>query len=133
MAKKAFHEKLLILARAQGISQTEIAEDLDMQLSHINRYFNGRSDIGSSHLINILKTLGIDLEDIISKELLNLAGGEDTSVNDLPASVDFLLNSLDAIGKQTLLAQILWAAKKTSKKKIPEKVEAIVRKEISLI
>ncbi len=133
MARKAFHEKLLMLARAQGTTQTEIAESLDMQLSHINRYFNGHSDISSNHLVNIMKTLGIDLEAIISKELLRQAGGEDTTVNDLPASVDYLLNSLDAIGKQTLLSQILWAAKKTSKKRIPEKVEAIVRKELSLI
>lgn len=133
MAKKAFHEKLLFLARAKGVSQTVIADGVDMQLSHINRYFNGRGDINSVHFIKILKALGVDLEEIIQQETMKLAGSDETSVSDLPASVDYLLNSLDPIGKQTLLAQILWAAKKTSKKKIPEKVEAIVRKEISLI
>ncbi|MGE3759150.1 MAG: hypothetical protein AB7H97_15410, partial [Pseudobdellovibrionaceae bacterium] len=93
----------------------------------------GRTDLGSSHLIKILNELGIDLDEIVSRELMRIAGDEDDCVHDLPSSVDFLLNSLDAIGKQTMLSQILWAAKKTSKKRIPEKVEEIVRKEISLI
>lgn len=133
MSKKAFNEKLLLFARANGITQAQIAKDLDMQPAHINRYFKGHSDIGSSHMLKILKTLGVDLDQIISKELLHFAGDDDTAVNDLSSSVEYLLNSLEPIGKQTILSQILSSAKKTSKKRIPAKVEEIIQKEINLI
>lgn len=133
MAKKTLNEKLLILAKAEGLTQTEIANSVDMQLSHINRYFNGKSDLVSSHLLNILKLLDIDVDEIVSKRIRDLAGSEDSGVDDLAGSINYLLGSLDEIGRQTMLQQMLWAAEKTSKTKIPEKVVSIVRKEISRI
>lgn len=132
MASVALHEKLLRLAQFQGITQTEIAKKSGMQLSHVNRYFNGRSDITSAHLIKIMKVLGVDFNEIIADKVYAAAGGGDIP-NELPECVEYLLNSLDDIGKQTYLSQLLWAAKKTSKKKIPENVISIVKEEISLI
>lgn len=133
MAKKPLNEKLLILAKAKDLTQTEIAGEVGMQLSHINRYFNGASDITSIHFVDILKVLGIDVDKLASEEIKNIAGINDGDVKDINASVLYLFNSLDEIGRQTMLKHLFWVAEKTSKKKIPDHVSTLVQKELSRI
>ncbi len=131
--KKKLHDKLLILAKAKGITQAEIAKEVGMQPSHINRYFKGSSDLVSEHFVDITRVLGIDIDYTVTAELTKLTTDEDSDVNNLSSSVTYLLNSLDDIGRQTMLKHLLWAAEKTSKRKIPENIAYIVRKEISKI
>jgi transcriptional regulator with XRE-family HTH domain len=133
LAKKSLNEKLLILSRVKGLTQSEVAKGVDMQPSHINRYFNGVSDLTSAHFTNILKVLGIDLEKIVSDEIQKLTGNETHKVTDLNSSIEFLFSSLDEIGRQTMLKHLHWVAQKTSKKKIPDQVTFIIQKEISRI
>lgn len=133
MAKRPLNEKLLILAKAKNKTQAEIADDLGMQPSHINRYFNGGSDLMASNFVGILKVLGIDVEKLASEEIKVIAGITDSDIKDVNSSVIFLLNSLDEIGRQTMLKHLHWVAEKTSKKRIPEQVTSIIQKEISRI
>lgn len=133
MAKKAMNEKLLILAKAKGMTQAGIASNVGMQPSHINRYFNGVSDVTSSHFIEILKVLGINVEQLASEELKVLAGISDTDIKDVNSSVVYLFNTLDEMGRQTMLKHLYWVAEKTSRKRIPDQVTTIIQKEISKI
>lgn len=131
-AKKSLGEKLAMLAKSTGKSQTNISESLAMPASQLNRFFRGHSDLSSSNMTAVLKELGIDLEEIVSKKISYHTGHEESAGRNLSSSVDFLLNSLDDLGKQTILSQLLWAAK-LSKAKFPTDVEKRIKKEISLI
>ena len=133
MGAKPLNEKLLILAKAKDLTQSRIASEVGMQPSHINRYFNGASDITSGHFVDILRVLGIDVEKQTSEQLKVLAGLSDHNVSDLNSGILFLFNTLDEIGKQTMLKHLYWVAEKTSKKKIPEQVTYIIQKEVSKI
>jgi transcriptional regulator with XRE-family HTH domain len=136
LAKKSINEKLLILSKMKGQSQSDIAKDVGMQPSHINRYFNGANDITSSHFVDILKALGIDLEEIILKEFEKLTGDENGTIEDFSTSVKYLLDSLDEIGRQTALSNLLWMAQTYMKAKgtnFPKKIETQIKRELSLI
>jgi transcriptional regulator with XRE-family HTH domain len=131
--KKALSEKLFMLSRVRGISQTEIAEHMAVQVQHVNRYFNGRSDLYSSHLINLLKALGIDLDQLVSAKLKKDTQVSEDEIETAEDCVKYLLNSLDELGRQTYLSNLAWAAKVSSKKKLPQRVNEILKNEISLI
>ncbi len=134
--KKKLHDKLLILAKAKGLTQAEIAKKVGMNSTHINRYFKGSSDLVSDHFVNIVTVLGIDIDYAVTAELTKLTSDENNDVSDLSSSVSFLLNSLDDIGKQTVLNQLLWAAKTAAQakgKSFPKSLEDKIKKQISLI
>lgn len=134
--KPTLNQKLLLLAKVKGITQTEIAKKSDMQLSHVNRYFNGFSDLTTSNFNEILKSLGIDLDRIVSSEINKFTDTDTDGINDLNSGVNYLLNSLDDLGKQTVLNQLLWAAKTAAQakgKSFPKSLEEKIKREISLI
>lgn len=51
------------LADLLGLSQAEVARRVGMQASHLNVFLKGRGDLHSLRLMEILKELGIDLEE----------------------------------------------------------------------
>lgn len=107
-----------------------------MNPSHINRFFTGASDLTSVHFVDILSVLGIDLDKIVSDELQKLAGIDNSEITDLNSSVIYLLNSIDEIGRQTVLQNLLWSAQVSQQANgsvFPKNVENKIKREISLI
>jgi transcriptional regulator with XRE-family HTH domain len=131
--RKSLGEKLAMLAKSTEKSQTEICGNLEMPASQLNRFFRGHSDLSSSNLNAVLKELGIDLEEIISKKIRKHADIDDGRIETAADCVHFLFNNLDELGKQTHLNTLAWAVKASTKTKLPEKVEEILHKELNLI
>jgi predicted XRE-type DNA-binding protein len=57
------------LANQLKVKQTRIAQDCEISRISVNRFFRGRSEIRATDLVNVLKVLGIDLEQEIGKRL----------------------------------------------------------------
>lgn len=57
------------LAQRMKIKQTRIAQSCEISRISVNRFFRGRSEIRASDLVNVLKLLGIDLEQEIHRRL----------------------------------------------------------------
>lgn len=131
--KKQIGEKLSMLSKTVGLSQTALAEKIGVPSSQINRFFKGHSDIYSSNLIEILKELGFDIEAMIASRLKAVTEVEQADPKSTHEALNFLFDELDELGKQTYLSQLLWAAKVTKGESFPKKIEDQIRKEINLI
>lgn len=57
------------LANRMKVKQTRIAQDCEISRISVNRFFRGRSEIRATDLVNVLKVLGIDLQQEIDKRL----------------------------------------------------------------
>ncbi len=57
------------LANLLKVKQTRIAQDCEISRISVNRFFRGRSEIRASDLVNVLKVLGINLEEEIERRL----------------------------------------------------------------
>lgn len=57
------------LANRMKVKQTRIAQDCEISRISVNRFFRGRSEIRATDLVNVLKVLGIDLEQEIQRRL----------------------------------------------------------------
>ena len=131
--KKSLGEKLAMLAKSKGKSQTEISESLSMPNSQLNRFFRGHSDLSSSNLVLVMRELGIDIEETISKKIQKHAQISEDEIETKEDCVEFLFKSLDEHGKQAYLNQLAWAARVISKQQLPTKIEEIIQKELNLI
>lgn len=131
--RKSLGERLALLAKTQGKSQAEIADRINMAPSQLNRFFKGHCDIHANNAIEILKELGLDIEDLLLKRLKDATDLENSDPNSKNETILFLYNKLDELGKQTVLAQLLWAVKVGNSNALTRKLETEIRKEITLI
>lgn len=67
--------KLAVLARLKGLSQGRLAQACGISRVSVNRFFCGKSELRASDLSQILESLGIDLEDLIDRQLLRAMKG----------------------------------------------------------
>lgn len=70
--KLSLAEKIALLAKHSGVSQAAIADEVGVPASHVNHFFRGKGDVRSELFIEILKTLNIDVEAIINKEVARI-------------------------------------------------------------
>lgn len=70
--KLSLAEKIAHLAKLSGVSQAAIAEMVEVHPSHVNHYFRGKSDVQAAFFVEILKTLNIDIEAIVNKEIARM-------------------------------------------------------------
>ena len=70
---KVLGERVAKLANRLRVKQTRIAADCSISRISVNRFFRGRSEIRASDLVNVLKTLGIDLDREIQRRMDPLA------------------------------------------------------------
>ncbi len=61
--------RLAELASRLKVKQTRIAQTCEISRISVNRFFRGRSEIRATDLVNVLKVLGIDLEQEIERRL----------------------------------------------------------------
>jgi transcriptional regulator with XRE-family HTH domain len=131
--KSTVGEKLAMLAKSKGKSQKGISSNLEMPVSQLNRFFRGHSDLSSNNLNVVLKELGIDLEEIISKKIREHAGIDELNLSSSEDCLIYLFRKLDPIGKQTCLNNLAWSNRIASDEKLPTQVESILKSEITLI
>jgi predicted XRE-type DNA-binding protein len=69
MQETKLGQQVAQLANRMKVKQTRIALDCEISRISVNRFFRGRSEIRASDLVNVLKVLGIDLEQEIERRL----------------------------------------------------------------
>jgi transcriptional regulator with XRE-family HTH domain len=131
--RKHLGEKLSVLAKSTGLSQTALADRVGVPPSQVNRYFRGHNDVHGSILLDLLKELGIDIDELVSRRVKSLTDVEKMDPDCRNEALVFLFNELDELGRQTYLSQLLWAAKISKGDAFPKKVEEQIKREISLI
>ncbi len=130
---KTIGEKLALLAKTQGKSQSVIADNIGMAPSQLNRFFRGNCDFSSPNLFLVLKELGLDIEEMISKKTKKFVDIDEAKVDNVYDCITYMYRSIDDLGQQTYLKQLAWATTATTKKPLPQKVQDIIKKETHLI
>lgn len=129
--KKSLGEKLALLAKSQGKTQADIADQIGMAPSQLNRFLKGNSDCTTENLLSILNILEIDLEGAISRKTRKSADIDEIE-NDSDV-VKFLYENLDEIGQQTQLRHLEWISNVAGTKKIPKEIKTIIDQKLTLI
>ncbi|MEO0337201.1 MAG: helix-turn-helix transcriptional regulator [Pseudomonadota bacterium] len=106
-------EKLAILAKTKGFSQSELAGQIDISRVSINRFFKGRSSIRTKDLVQLLKVLDIDLEEVVNQKLESAVrpGGSHAAARNLdPVYEDLIsvIEHLDSKAKKNVFEQVIW-------------------------
>ncbi|MCB0407615.1 MAG: helix-turn-helix domain-containing protein [Bdellovibrionales bacterium] len=103
-------EKLATLAKSKGYSQGRLAEEIDISRVSINRFFKGKSSIRTRDLIQLLKVLDIDLEDLIAQKVASM-GVPSEDENGFYQDVIAVIERLDPKAKSNLIEQVVWWGK----------------------
>jgi transcriptional regulator with XRE-family HTH domain len=106
-------EKLAILAKTKGFSQSELAGQIDISRVSINRFFKGRSSIRTKDLVQLLKVLDIDLEEVVNQKLESAVrpGANQQAGRALdPVYEDLIsvIEHLDSKAKKNVFEQVIW-------------------------
>lgn len=96
------------LINLQDLNAKELAESAGLTPSTVSRYLNGKTDIKSESLIKMLKSLGIDLRQIMKREVLNRLNGR-TTISQLDEDLLLAVHSLGEIDQKTVLNTIVSA------------------------
>jgi transcriptional regulator with XRE-family HTH domain len=131
--KQAIGINLNKLIQTKRITQTEIARQLNVPPSQVNRFIRGHNDIYAQHLIEILGILGIDLEQIIHQRIQYLNGTHVNEIRSINECILYLMSELDPLGQQTYLNSLLWAAQTYRQEEISKHVVDIVNKQSLLV
>ena len=117
-----------LLAKADKRSQQQIADESEVLVSQLNKYLNGKIDPRASTLINILNTLGFDLEDQIKRKTQAVT---DLAEDKIETKEDVLLycyRNLDPLAQETILSHVAAISKLNGKsKKMPLAAKSILK------
>ena len=94
-----------------GITQAQVADECGINKSSLSRFFRGVSDIRTSQLVKVLHTIGIDLLQIINRQIDERLGKEKPTPH-IGADLETIVQHLDKLESQTLLETIIVKAKK---------------------
>lgn len=76
---KVFAFKVRELIERRGLTQAEVARRLGMQASHLNLFLKGKSDLVSQRLLQLLKELDVDVEQLVDEALEKTAAPDTAS------------------------------------------------------
>jgi transcriptional regulator with XRE-family HTH domain len=114
LTRLAFAEKLAILAKSKGISQSELAERIDISRVSINRFFKGKSSIRTKDLIQLLQVLDIDLEEVIEQQLNSKLRGQSPQIaepqghSQVYEDLISVIDNLDSQARSNVFEQVIW-------------------------
>lgn len=95
------HTLLDTIIRLQRRSQTEVCAEAGVHPSNLSKYLSGETDIRSSSLRQILKSLGISLETILEDQIDILIGKKRSE--SVGQALEVLLSKADPMTARTLL------------------------------
>ncbi|MCC7403603.1 MAG: helix-turn-helix transcriptional regulator [Bdellovibrionales bacterium] len=100
--------KLAFLAGMMKISQVEMAQRCGLSRITVNRFFRGHTQIKAGDLVEVMETLGIDLEKLVDIRIQEIMEGGPEVKEHIFNDVARVLAGLDNQVKRTLLEQIHW-------------------------
>lgn len=131
---KPLNEKISRLVRVSGLRQSDIASSLDMPPSQLSRFINGHGNLNLENFLALMKLLNIDIIELLNHRLKYLeCGKDDDAVNSDVDCLIFLYESLDSLGKQTLLNSAAWASRLSSQQDLPVRIQKIIKRESTLV
>lgn len=107
-------DKLISLKK---MSLGDLEEITAIDKANLSRYLSGKVDIRSSAFVEILKALGIDIEEIIKSELQKEVGLR-ISNHSLGEAVETLLKEGDPFTTKTFLESLVSRGKYKNKKNV---------------
>lgn len=99
-----------MLSLLKGKTQVELARQISMQPSNLNNYLRANRDIHSRHFINILKELGIDIEEIVNREIAALSKMQLEEKIPVGTAFESVIKSLGPTERRTLVRHVIKVA-----------------------
>ena len=122
MSEHQLGHHIALLARASGLTQTEISEQCKISRVSLNRFFRGQSELRAVDLARVLLFLGIDLGAIVKSRLTQVTGdAEKESDGTLGRDMEFVLGTMSELGKRSYLGHLV-AHAELKGDEIPKKV-----------
>jgi len=108
-----FAQKLSILAKSKGISQSDLAQQIDISRVSVNRFFKGKSSIRTRDLIQLLKVLDIDLEELIESKLESKLSKQEvpsqvSTQSQVYEDLISVIENLDSQARSNVFEQVIW-------------------------
>lgn len=133
MIQKNIGEMIAILCKSKDITQTKLAEKLNVPLSHINPYFCGHKDVRASTLIALLKEVGINIEQQL-KEKLQLENNIEQKEFKTPSdAVSFLFGKMDQLNQETCINHMLFSVKAQGNIQVDPFIEKQIKNQVTMI
>lgn len=125
---KSLQSKIKKLFLLNWASQVEFAKVSGINKATVNEYFSKNKNITTKNFVKILGALGIDLHDIVDKELKRLVG--DVSVDEGKESADIatLLNGLEKQQRKELLSRAINLNKMRKNNRMIEVIERVEKR-----
>ncbi len=112
MAELELSKKVALLAKAQNITQKQIAEHCEISRITVHRFFSGKTEVRSSDFVKMLELMGINITGQLENRLSSKEGGviaaTPISADPLFDDIAIVLNNLKHTVRKALLEQILW-------------------------
>lgn len=112
MVELDLSKKVALLAKAQNITQKQIAEYCEISRITVHRFFSGKTEVRSSDFVKMLELMGINitgqLENRLSSKEGSAAVATPTQADPLFDDIAIVLNNLKHTVRKALLEQILW-------------------------
>lgn len=112
MSEIDLSKKVALLAKANNITQKQIAEHCQISRITVHRFFSGKTEVRSSDFVKMLGLMGIDVTGQLDTRLSGSTTitSTDTLADDEPLSSDIaiVLSNLKQTVRKALLEQILW-------------------------
>ena len=109
--------KLSMIAKAKGLTQSEIAKKCNISRLSVHRFFNGRTELKASDLMSVLRVLDIPVDEEIDQSLESpMLSGALLSKNfsdPVYRDVCVILDSMSHQIRNSLLEQISWWGRST--------------------
>ena len=103
-------QKCSLLATLAGLTQAELARRLEIKPINLNHFLRGHGDVHSALFIRLLKELGIDIEEIINKELARLSGLRLEEKMTPGAAMETLARAMSREDRQALISYVIKTA-----------------------
>lgn len=98
--------KIGILAGLIGMTQAELARRLSLQPSNLNHYLKGHGDVRAELFVRILRELGVDVEDLLNREIATRTGMKLEDRGGLGETVEIVADSLSPGDRKTMLSYL---------------------------
>lgn len=118
------NEKINSLMIYESFSRNELSEHSGVTKSSLGRYLNGECDIYANNLVNLLKVLEIDINEILIHRLQKHVN-ENFNPKNLSEDIESTLNKLKPTVRETILKRIIKEGSKIKSKKTQETVGRI--------
>ncbi|MBL7557611.1 MAG: helix-turn-helix domain-containing protein [Bdellovibrionaceae bacterium] len=110
------------LMNLKGVTQAELAKSSDVSVAALSRFLNGSSELRSNSFIRMLSVLGLNISEVLKKEVSKTMGSEGES--SIEEDFKVLLERVSPLERKTISDTLIASLKN---EKDPDTVSRINR------